>query len=218
MNVITHSSGPVGGVFSSALHDEKSRNSTFCGEIKKSSLVALKWAQGKHIRWKGCGRNWQGVKEQRQCSDGETFSTHWQILDICTLALKKTIYQTQTPALLGFLFCSSSRGKTYSFPHAGPLCVSTVVCNCDCVFVWSFISASLGENTTHVYTKQRLCGNTHLETKTWFQTGAKCSSPQIFMWLCHKIAVSSCSFGIPTSASVHEKCLFPSGRLFIPPC
>lgn len=117
---------------------------------------------------------------------GRHFPHIGKFFDICTFALRKTIHQTQTPTLFGF----DSGGETLSFPHARPhlcvvcahycvwLCVLCVLCN--------LISVSLTENATHVFTRHGLCGNPLKETKISFQTEAKCWSPQIFMWLCHR--------------------------------
>lgn len=120
---------------------------------------------------------------------GRHFPHIGKFLDVCTFALKKTICQTQTPTLFGF----GSGGETLSFPHASPpLCV---LCVHYCVWLWlrvfvcfvhNLISVSLTENATHVFTKRGLCGNPLKEAKMSFQTEAKCWSPQIFMWLCHR--------------------------------
>lgn len=65
---------------------KKGQEFSFYGEIKKASSTAVKWAEGKHIKRKACGRNWRGEGVET-CWDGETFSSHWQIfrrLHLCT--------------------------------------------------------------------------------------------------------------------------------------
>lgn len=118
---------------------------------------------------------------------GRHFPHIGKFLDVCTFALKKTICQTPDPRPCLVLTLGV---KPTHFRMQGPLYVC-VPCVHSCVWVWlcfmhNLISVSLTENATHVLTKHGICGNRLKETKIPFQTEAKCWSPQIFMWLCHR--------------------------------
>lgn len=122
---------------------------------------------------------------------GRHFPHIGKFFDVCTFVLKKTICQTPDPDPVWFWLRRWNRLiSSCRAPSVCVLCVCTIVFDCDCVFFVCFqhnlIRVSLTENTSHVFTKHGLCGNSLKEAKISFQTEAKCWSPQIFMWLCHR--------------------------------
>lgn len=184
---VTHSSSPVGEV-QFRLRWKKGQESNVLWWNKKRAV----WPQPNELKvntlnGRAAAGTGKGGGRRDSVEMGRHFPHIGTFLDVCTFALKKTICQTQPPTVFGF----DSGGATLSFPHARPPlrgpcvhhCVWLAVFVC---FVHNLIKVSLTENATHVFTKHGLCGNPLKETKISFQTEAKCWSPQIFMWWCHR--------------------------------
>lgn len=193
--------------------DGKARNLTLVTlkkkEREKSNELKLNILNGRQY-WQG-GREWPREAASRWGEVLHTLANLWTFaplhLTIC-----------QTPALFGV----DSGGEICSFPLYVHMCVRLCI-------LWVHYSSAMcfvlskfhSENATHMFTKQRLCGNPLKETKIPFQTEAKCRSPQIFMWLWPQMAalfIQPQHWTEGFSLGSWNISVFPNGRRPLPPC
>lgn len=126
---------------------------------------------------------------------GRHFPHIGKFLDVCTFALKKTIWQSQTPTLFGF----HSGGETLSFPHAHlvlcvyRVCVCALLCSTVC-FVHRKYHPCIYENTGFVVTplkkleslsRQKQSVEAHKHSCGHATDGSLFIQPRLLNWRLH---------------------------------